>query len=81
MEFLKDAIVSKTMCSVFLDLKRPSNLPVLPPYSTYLQVTVPSCIYYGPFQLESINKRNQRGQTRKLNALINLCHLHKKTQG
>ncbi|KAK2508239.1 hypothetical protein MC885_017574, partial [Smutsia gigantea] len=47
-------------------------------YITYLQVTVSGCIYYSPFQLESINKRNQRSQTRKLNALINLCHLHKK---
>ena len=52
--------------------------PSVPPHDTYLQVAVPGCIYYGPFQLESINKRNQRGQTRKLNALINLCHLHKK---
>lgn len=58
--------------------QRPSNRP---PYSTYLQVAVPGCIYYGPFQLESINKRNQRGQTRKLNALINLSHLHEKNTG
>lgn len=52
--------------------------PSVCPGSAYLQVAVPSCVYYGPFQLESINKRNQRSQTRKLNALINLCHLHKK---
>jgi hypothetical protein len=51
---------------------------LMSPYRTYLQVTVSGCIYYSPFQLESINKRNQRSQTRKLNALINLCHLHRK---
>lgn len=45
---------------------------------SHLQVTVSGCVHDGALQLEGINKRDQGGQTAKLDALIDLCHLRDK---